>query len=166
MNAIQQGPAARSVRIFSIDAGEQTRRVEEAIARRAYQIFERRGGMGRHELEDWRQAESEVRSKLCFSLSSSDDALFVGFDVARFEQGSVEVWIAPRQMTIRGRPIRHKEQAPGAVRLYEGIVFRTIALPAEIEPGRAVANVKRSFVEIRLPMTRPKYEERSQMQAA
>ena len=166
MNVIQQGPATRSVRIFSVDPVEQARRVEEAIARRAYQIFERHGGMGWHELEDWRQAESEVRSKLCFSLSSSDDSLLVGFDVARFEQGSVEVWIAPRQMTIWGRPIRHQEQSPGAVRSYDGIVFRTIALPVEIEPGRAVANIKRGFVEIRLPMTRPKYEEQSRMQAA
>ena len=166
MNVIQQGPATRTVRIFSIDPVEQTRRVEEAVARRAYQIFERRGGMGWHELEDWRQAESEVRSKLCFSLSSSDDSLLVGFDVSRFEQGSVEVWIAPRQMTIWGKPIGHKEQAPRAVRLYEGMVFRTIALPAEIEPGRAVGNVKSSFAEIRLPMSCPKYEERSRVQAA
>ena len=166
MKVIQQGPATKSVRIFSIDSVEQARRVQEAIARRAYQIFERRGGMGWHELEDWLQAESEVRSKLCFSLSSSDDSLLVGFDAARFEQGSVEVWIAPRQMTIWGNPIRHKEQAPGAVRLCEGIVFPTIALPVEIEPGRAIANIKRSFVEIRLPLTRPKYEARSRMQAA
>jgi hypothetical protein len=111
MNVIQQGPATRTVRIFSVGRVEQARRVEEAIGRRAYQIFERRGGMGWHELEGWRQAESEVRSKLCFSLSSSDDSLLVGFDVARFEQGSVEVWIAPQQMTIGGKPIRHKEQA-------------------------------------------------------
>ena len=52
------------------------------------------------------------------------------------------------------------------MRSYEGIVFRTIALPVEIEPGRAIANIKRSVVEIRLPLTRPKYEERSRMQAA
>lgn len=166
MSAIRRVPTPSTIRIFSVDPVEQARRIDEAIARRAYQIFERRGGMGWHELEDWRQAESEVRGKLCFSLSSSDDSLLVGFDIARFEQGSVEVWIALRQMTIWGKPIRHKEQAPGAVPLYEGIVFRTIALPVEIEPGRAVANIKRSFVEIRLPMTHPKYEERSRVQAA
>ena len=32
MNVIQQGPATRSVRIFSVDPVEQARRVEEAIA--------------------------------------------------------------------------------------------------------------------------------------
>jgi len=164
MNAIR--PTQSTIRIFSVETVEQARRVEEAIARRAYQIFEQRGGLGWHELEDWRQAESEVRSKLCFSLSSSDDSLLVGFDVTRFEQGSVEVWIAPRQMTIWGKPTRQKQQAPGAVRLYEGMVLRTIAIPVEIEPGRAVANINRSFVEIRLPMTHPKYEERSWVQAA
>jgi HSP20 family molecular chaperone IbpA len=151
---------------MKVDSDEQARRIDEAIARRAYAIFERRGGTGWHELEDWRQAESEVRSKLCFSLSKAHDSFRVGFDVARFEEGTVEVWIAPRQMTICGKAIPHKEQSERAAPLYEGIVFRAIALPVEVEPGRAVASVKRSFVEIRLPLVQVTYGERSTARAA
>jgi len=38
---------------------EQARREQAAVARRAYEIFESRGSASWHELEDWREAESE-----------------------------------------------------------------------------------------------------------
>jgi HSP20 family molecular chaperone IbpA len=154
------------IKVMKVDSDEQARRIDEAIARRAYEIFERRGGMGWHEIEDWRQAESEVRSTLCFSLSEANDSFRVGFDAARFEEGTAEVWIAPRQMTICGKPIRHQEQAESATAVYEGRVFRTFALPVEVEPGRAVANVKRNFVEIRLPLIGVTFGEESAARAA
>src|SRR5215475_11349323 len=100
MNTTDAVLTMNKVKVMTVSPEEQTRRREEAIARRAYEIFERRGGTGWHELEDWRQAESEIRSKLCFSISSSDDSVLIGFDAAGFEGDSVEVWIAPRQMTI------------------------------------------------------------------
>jgi len=34
---------------------------QEEIARRAYEIFQRRGGSPGHETEDWLQAEKELR---------------------------------------------------------------------------------------------------------
>src|SRR5215470_17783301 len=166
MNAREMMSNMNKIKVMAVDAAEQTRRIEAAIARRAYELFERRGGMGWHELEDWRKAECEVRSKLCFSLSTADGSFRVGFDAARFEAGTVEVWIAPRQMTICGMPIPRKEQSERAAPAYKGMVFRTIPLPAEVGPGRAVANVKRNFVEIRLPLTRVTYGEGRPAQAA
>jgi len=166
MNATESVLRVNEIKVMTLSPAEQTRRTAEAIARRAYEIFERRGETGWHELEDWRQAESEVRSKLCFSLSSSQDSLLVGFDVARFEKGSVEAWIAPRQITIRGKPMRRSGQTESAQPSYEGMVYRAIALPMEVEPSRALAKVRRCFVEIRLPLICPKYEERNRGRAA
>ncbi len=37
--------------------------INEKIALRAYQIFERRGGSWGHELEDWLEAERSVREE-------------------------------------------------------------------------------------------------------
>jgi Protein of unknown function (DUF2934) len=34
--------------------------LQEQIRRRAYELYERRGGVEGHELEDWLQAESEL----------------------------------------------------------------------------------------------------------
>jgi HSP20 family molecular chaperone IbpA len=158
--------AVNKIKLMSVDSDEQARRIEEAIARHAYEIFERRGGTGWHELEDWRQAESEVRGKLCFSLSTADGSFHVGFNVAHFEEGTIEIWVAPLQLTISGKPIRKKEQTGGTAPSYERVVFRTIVLPAEIEPTRAVASAKCNFVEICLPLIHVAYAEESRAQAA
>ncbi len=37
--------------------------VEEEIRQRAYELFESRGGAEGHELQDWLQAEEEIRNK-------------------------------------------------------------------------------------------------------
>src|SRR5215467_4590677 len=83
-----------------VNAAEQRRRIDQAIARRANEIFASRGATGCHELEDWRQAESEVRSNLCFELTTSIDSVFVTCEAGSFETGSIELWVAPRQITI------------------------------------------------------------------
>jgi len=167
MNVIQRAPKASTVRIVSVNSVEQARKIDEIIARRAYKIFELRGGMSWHELEDWREAELEVRSRLCVGLTSSADSLLVSCNLARFENGSVEIWVAPKQMTICGKAIGNKEKGnKQELQPYQGIVFRVVALPVEIDPSRVVANLKGTFLEIRLPVIRPKYEERSWAQAA
>ena len=157
---------ANIIRVTAVNSAEQNRRIDEVIARRAYEIFESRGGSGWHELEDWRQAETDVRSTLCFGRTSSDDSLVVGCDVAGFKEGSVEIWVAPRQMTICGRPLRHKEQVSSSAHVYQGTVFRMIALPIEIEPSRATLHLKRRFMEIHLPTVRTKQVVRVRAQAA
>jgi hypothetical protein len=42
-------------------APDQPQWDEEAIARRAYELYERRGAESGHELDDWVQAERELR---------------------------------------------------------------------------------------------------------
>lgn len=37
---------------------------QEEIARRAYEIYLRRGGSNGHDLDDWLQAERELRSEI------------------------------------------------------------------------------------------------------
>jgi hypothetical protein len=37
---------------------------QELIRRRAYEIFEARGGQSGHEVEDWHQAEQEVKKQM------------------------------------------------------------------------------------------------------
>ena len=37
--------------------------VEESIRRRAYELYEKRGKEGGHEVEDWLRAEEEVTKK-------------------------------------------------------------------------------------------------------
>ncbi len=42
-------------------ATAETPNIEEEIRRRAYELFEARGGVEGHELDDWLRAEEEIR---------------------------------------------------------------------------------------------------------
>lgn len=42
-------------------ATAETQNIEEEIRRRAYELFEARGGEDGHELEDWLRAEDEIK---------------------------------------------------------------------------------------------------------
>jgi len=145
---------ANIITITEVSAAEQRRRIDQAIARRAYEIFESRGGTGWHELEDWRQAESEVRCPLCFGLTTSIDSVLVGCDSGRFEKESIELWVAPRQITLCGKPLRPRVHASGPTPVYGGTVFRVIMLPAVIDPKGFFAHWKSGFLELHLPIVK------------
>jgi HSP20 family molecular chaperone IbpA len=145
----------RRVKIVAVAPTEQTRRIDAAIARRAYEIFEKRGSMGWHELEDWRQAEAEVLSKLCFGLTTQDHMVVIGTDVAGFEPGTLELWVAPRQLTLCGQSHSHSLQTTTAqTHPDKHLVFREIHLPSEIDPANIETSFHGRLLEIKLPQAR------------
>jgi hypothetical protein len=143
---------ANTITVRAVSAPEQRRRIDQAIARRAYEIFESRGAAGCHEIEDWRQAESEVRCRLCFGLTTSIDSVLVGCDGGSFEKDSIELWVAPRQITICGKQLRPKLLSSGPAPDYQGTAFRVIVLPAVIDPKGAFATWNSTLLELRLPI--------------
>src|SRR5262249_20683060 len=134
-----------TITVTEVSAAEQRRRIDQAIARRAYEIFESRGAAGWHELEDWRRADSEVPCSLCFGLTTSIDSVLVSCDTGSFEKGSIELWVAPRQITICGNPLRPKLLASEPAPVYRGTVFRVIVLPALIDPKGVFAHWNSNF---------------------
>ena len=65
------------VKLAITDANEQVRRMQEAVAHRAYAIFESRGSGSWHELQDWGQAESELVRPLNCGRTTVGDRLVV-----------------------------------------------------------------------------------------
>jgi len=93
-----------------------------------------------------------VRSNFCFGLTTSIDAVLVGFNAGSFETDSIELWIAPRQITISGKPLRPKLLAAAPASVYRGTAFRVITLPAVIDPKHVSVHWKSSFLELYLPI--------------
>lgn len=146
----------REIRVKPITAAEQERRVHHSIASRAYELFEARGGASWHELDDWRRAENDVRCTMCFGLTESDDQVLIGCDLNRFDEGSIEIWIAPRRLTISGKPLERSACSCGHE--YTGPVFREIQLPTEIDPKAIAVERKHRLLEIKLPFAHPEME--------
>jgi hypothetical protein len=145
--------AGEKLKVVAVDASEQTRRVQEAVARRAYEIFESRSSASWHELEDWRQAESELVRACCSGQMGLDGTVWVGTDAAVFEGGTIEIWVAPRQLTICGRPGVAKED-PATKRSGscpdKEMIFHVLDLSCEVDPSRVTAKINGSSLEILL----------------
>jgi hypothetical protein len=142
------------VTIIPVASEEQNRRIDTAIAQRAYEIFEKRGGAGWHELEDWRQAEAEIRSHLCFGVTTRNHTVVIGTDTARFQPGTLKIWAAPRQITICGKPGSQRVAPVETLANAEGhMVFRSVQLPCAVDCTRARTKVHGRFLEIEMPRT-------------
>lgn len=141
-----------TIPIVAVSAEEQIRRVEQAIAKRAYQIFEKRGGMGWHELEDWRQAESELHGNLCFSETTEDHTVVIGTDPSGFAHGTLEIWVAPTRLTLSGQwHPRHTNRATRGPYPPFHHILRSIELPYPVDPDKAQAYIRKQYLEIKLP---------------
>jgi hypothetical protein len=141
-------PRQDSIVIVPVSAEEQNRRVNAAIARRAYQIFEKRGGMGWHELEDWTSAESEIRRPDCVGLTSRDHVIVIDVDLAHLEPGTVEIWVAPFQVTISGNHVCSKRRTTHDPTPPCLTTYRTVALHCAIDPDRVKLRVHDTSLEI------------------
>lgn len=57
----------------SEDVGERHSVIRELIARRAYELYQKRGGIDGEEINDWLRAEAEVRALLGMSDQEMSD---------------------------------------------------------------------------------------------
>src|SRR5690349_15334841 len=143
----------QEVQVTVMDADEQTRRTQAAVARRAYEIFESRGSAAWHELEDWREAEAELVRPLSCGRMKLGDSLWIGFDTALFQEGTIDIWVARGRLTICGEPrVRREESAPKQAGSSKGreTIFRVADLPLETDPLKVTAKLRGRSLEVLL----------------
>jgi len=164
-NKQNQSQRRPGIKVVQVDAIEQAKKIQAAIAKRAYELFERRGRACGHEVEDWEQAKGEILNNLLFGMTTCDHTMLVEMDPAAFEPGTVEVWVAPRRLTVYGRPKTSGAEAVAAGHApAPKTVFCEIPIPTEFNPGGVTARTHGSFLEIRLP--EPMHAGRAGMAAA
>ena len=70
-------PRARPQIVGSERIRSRSDEIADAVARRAYDLYERRGRAGGHGDEDWRQAESELVFPVAVTVSDAGPRLTV-----------------------------------------------------------------------------------------
>ena len=155
------------VKLTIADDNEQTRRMKEAVARRAYAIFESRGSESWHEVDDWRQAESELVSPLCCGRTTVGDRLWIGTDAGIFKAGTIEIWVAPRKITVCGKPrtggVDVQRIGPGSD---EERIFRVLDLCIDVDPSDTTAKFNGSSLEILVRKAQAKAQQEGRAAAA
>ena len=136
------------------------RQLEEAIACRAYELFESRGRAHGQDFTDWLRAESEIRQPLPIKVSDYQDEFAVEAEVPGFSAEEVEVSAEPRRLIISGRTTLTDKEADNTFSreiiakptgtLTRG-TFRLLDLPVEIDADHVEARFTGETLTVTLP---------------
>jgi HSP20 family molecular chaperone IbpA len=133
---------------------EHAQSLFDPIARRAYEIFESRGGAHGHDWEDWYRAEVELLQPVNVELSDSGDALLAIADVTGYRPEDLRVSVEPQYLRICGRSSeerKHSAKSEEELRRLDGF-FVSFDLPTHIKTSQVSADVTQDdLLKIRLP---------------
>ncbi len=150
-------PAKESIQVKPSATGEVFDRIQEtcdAIARRAFEIFDNNGRWLGHELEDWLRAESELLHPVHLEMKESDDSLIVRAEVPGFNTKELEINVEPNRLTIVGKHEAQEERKKVRTIYSERCakeILRVVDLPAQVDSSKASATLKDGILNIELP---------------
>jgi HSP20 family molecular chaperone IbpA len=129
--------------------------IQLAIARRAYELFEARGGEHGHDWEDWFRAESELLCPVSFVISEKEGSLSVRVNVYGFDDTEIKTGVERHRLIIFGQKhVSAPTTESGATEpadWHPEQILRVIDLPTEIDPGGAVIELKAGVLSFELP---------------
>ena len=136
--------------------GDEANERLQAIARRAFELFEGSGHNGGHELEDWLKAESEFLHPVPLEIAEADHALTVKAEVPGFTEKDLKISVEPHRLTITGRRDAQDRKKAGKTlytETWSDEILRVVDLPREIDP--AAKSLRATCVEGVLTVTLP-----------
>src|SRR4051812_20174479 len=105
------GPTAEmSKAVQPADPFERFEVLYDLIARRAFELFENRGGSHGRELDDWLDAEAQFLRPIEIHVEESAKAVEVHASIDGFESKNVAIGIEGRRLTITGKRESTNEQ--------------------------------------------------------
>jgi HSP20 family molecular chaperone IbpA len=125
------------------------------IARRAYELFQARGGEHGHDWEDWFRAESEVLWPVSVSLAESAQQFSVRVNVLAFNHNELKIGVEPQRIIIFGKKKLSAVETEG--RIVEHInwcpeqILKTIDLPCPIATRQALVVLRGGILTFELP---------------
>lgn len=125
-----------------------------ALARRAYEIFDGNGRVFGRDLDNWFQAERELLHPVALNITETDGAFTVKAEVPGFTEKELEVAVEPGRVTITGQRESSKEEKKGKTVCAESSsdkILRILCLPSEIEADKVSATLKNGMLELTLP---------------
>jgi HSP20 family molecular chaperone IbpA len=142
---------AQSVQVVEADVLDTMNETDELIARRAYEIFEARGGGHGMDREDWFGTAEEVLHHLAIDRTETDSALRLTARVPGFNARDLEVAIGHGRAVICGVHSVLEESAENR-RTYLK-VMQIVELPFDVDPLLARATLDQGTLQVLLPRT-------------
>ncbi|HVB33982.1 MAG TPA: Hsp20 family protein [Patescibacteria group bacterium] len=137
---------------------EHTQDVFNLIAKRAFEMFERRGHVHGHDQEDWFLAESELLTPVKFHISESGEQLTARAEVPGFDRQEIKVSLEPHRLSVSGKsePLEdHQSGKHGHSHRHTQLMFRVIDLPTEVDLSKARATLNDGVLVVVMPKAAP-----------
>jgi HSP20 family molecular chaperone IbpA len=133
----------------TVDHLKLWREIQEAIACRAYELFEDRDRVQGHDLEDWLRAEQDILLQVSISIDDFDDKLIARASVPLSKVDDLEVQVQDQHIVICDRgPIFVEDGSNGMIFKR---VFHAVSLPKPVDWASAGIAFKNGVLEIVLP---------------
>jgi HSP20 family molecular chaperone IbpA len=133
----------------------QMQAVQLSIARRAFELFEKRNREHGHDWEDWFQAESELLRPVSITTLESAERLSLRANVFGFGDSELLVSIEPKKVVILGKKEVVTTETEGGkleyIDWYPDQILQVIELPTEVDPDGAVVELQTGMLKFELP---------------
>lgn len=142
---------------------DEMRDVHHLIARRAYQLFADHGSSDGHDLDDWLRAERELFHSAPIEICETDSEFILRAELPGFRESQVTVAVEPSSVIITAEHEVDAEQRKAKTLYSEwrsNRVFRSLRLPAPVNPHKATKHLSNGMLEIRLPKAATAKDER------
>jgi len=126
----------------------------EAIQRRAFDLFEKRGGEFGRELEDWLKAEHELLGWPAAELVEQDGAYKMEISLPGFTAKDVEVTATPTEIIVHAATHEEKKTEKEKVLWTEfgsNDVYRRFGVPKPVDVDKITANLDNGLLRIIAP---------------
>lgn len=134
---------------------DHVRELHDMISRRAFELFEKGGGIFGRDLENWFKAEAELLHPVNISIHETDEGLKVLAEVPGFKAEELEVSVEPHRLTITGKREAAKEEKKKGKTVYSEsdseMILRIVQLPVEVNTEAVSAVLKDGVLVFTMP---------------
>jgi HSP20 family molecular chaperone IbpA len=130
----------------------------DALARRAYEIFETEGRVAGRDRENWLRAEMELLHPARLEIARTPRGLRLCAEVHGFRASDLHVCVEPHRVTIVAERREAGKRTSGKTIYSERRaerILRYVDLPVAVDAARATAVLKSGVCELSLPLAAP-----------
>jgi HSP20 family molecular chaperone IbpA len=159
-HSTRQAEKADAVRIVPAQTlNGRMDQIRGMIAKRAYELYERRGMANGGALGDWAQAERELVHPCRHDLSESEEAIILRAEIpSSYKADQLQISIEPGRMMVSGEreiEVSYWDGQETRTEPQPQRIFRSHDLPVEIDPSSATAFLKSDVLIVMIPKVHP-----------
>jgi HSP20 family protein len=143
--------------------------LQEAITRRAHELWETGGFANGNAIDHWLRAESELLRFAPVEITESEEEVCGYAEVPGLNARDLDIHLEPERLIIRGKAEQSRDRTRGQISYTEREgtqVFRALTLPAAVDTNNATAVLRDGVLELTLPKADYAKSMRLQVKAA